>query len=130
MDDLNSQINQILNDPQSMAMLQNMAKNLGLNQNSNQIQQNNSENGPKLDLSQLASVFGQQNSNNSSPPPFDMGMIMQVQNAMQMFSAGNKNVDLLRSLRPLLSARRQKKIDDAIRLLQLFKMLPLLKNLQ
>ena len=129
MDDLNSQINQILNDPQSMAMLQNMAKSLGFNQNSNQNQMNNSENSPKLDLSQLASVFGQQNSNSSSPP-LDMGMIMQVQNAMQMFSAGNKNVDLLRSLRPLLSTRRQKKIDDAIRLLQLFKMIPLLKNLQ
>lgn len=129
MDDLNSQINQILNDPQSMAMLQNMAKSLGFNQNQNQNQMNNSENSPKLDLSQLASVFGQQNSNSSSPP-LDMGMIMQVQNAMQMFSAGNKNVDLLRSLRPLLSARRQKKIDDAIRLLQLFKMIPLLKNLQ
>ena len=81
MDDLNSQINQILNDPQSMAMLQNMAKSLGFNQNSNQNQMNNSENSPKLDLSQLASVFGQQNSNSSSPP-LDMGMIMQVQNAI------------------------------------------------
>ena len=40
---------------------------------------------------------------------------------MQMFSQSNpKCLDLLRALRPLLSQKRAKKVDDAIRIMQLY----------
>ena len=35
---------------------------------------------------------------------------------------------LLRALRPLLSHARQKKVDEAIRILQMLRLLPLLKE--
>ena len=155
MDDLTERINQILNDPQSMQMLQNMAQNLGLNQNGNPqnggqmpgqmpmaspptpVQQNPS-NGP--DLSQLMGMLtqmglggqmgmgGQNQPAAPALPPIDMNAMMQVQRAMQAFTSSNKNVDLLRSLRPLLSDKRQRKVDDAIRIMQLVQMLPMLKE--
>lgn len=55
-------------------------------------------------------------------------MIEKIQNAMQMFSQSNPNVDLLRALRPLLSQKRAKKVDDAIRIMQLIQILPMLKE--
>ena len=64
----------------------------------------------------------------TAAPPIDMNSILQIQKAMQLFSQSNHNVELLRSLRPLLSEKRQKKVDDAVRIMQLIQMLPMLKE--
>ena len=40
----------------------------------------------------------------------------------------NPNIDLLRAMRPLLSPRRARKVDDAIRIMQLIQLLPALKE--
>lgn len=48
-----------------------------------------------------------------------------------MLSAARQEDDstrLLRALRPLLGPERQKKLDEAIRLLQMMRMLPLLRK--
>ena len=42
--------------------------------------------------------------------------------------ANNKNAELLLSLKPYLSKKRQKKTDEAIKLLKLLSILPLLKD--
>lgn len=149
MEDLTSRINQILNDPQSMQLIQNMAQNLGLNPAAPPAEAQSmvpapassqapaaakaAENGG-IDINQLAGMLGQlglgqQNqSQPPAPPPIDLNTMMQIQKAMQLFTNGNKSVDLLRSLRPLLSQRRQRKVDDAIRIMQLIQMLPMLKE--
>lgn len=81
-------------------------------------------------LSALLNQFGLGQSQPQTPslPSIDMNSMLQIQKAMQLFANGNKNVDLLRSLRPLLSEQRQKKVDDAIRIMQLIQMLPMLKE--
>ncbi len=135
MDDLTERINQILSDPQSMQMIQNMAQSLGLNPPAEQPSVvPPAPNSPGLDMNQLGALLSQfglgQNTVPSAPqlPSIDMNTILQIQKAMQLFAHGNKNVDLLRSLRPLLSEKRQKKVDDAVRIMQLIQMLPMLKE--
>lgn len=143
MEDLSSRINQILNDPQSMQLIQSMAQNLGLNQNPAAEPSTVSaaplpaaapqQSPPAIDMGQLSSLLSQLGMGNPAPaqpqlPSLDLNTMMQIQRAMQLFTQNNKNVDLLRSLRPLLSQTRQKKVDDAIRIMQLIQMLPLLKE--
>ena len=55
-------------------------------------------------------------------------MVGTIQKVMQLFSQSNPKIDFLRALRPLLSEQRAKKIDDAIRVMQLVQALPLLKE--
>ena len=131
MDDISSRINQILSDPQSMQQLQTLAQSLGLSAPAETAAQPLSSSGG-IDMSQvgaLLSQFGLGQQQQAPPPPsIDMNSILQIQKAMQLFANGNKNVELLRSLRPLLSERRQKKVDDAVRIMQLIQMLPMLKE--
>lgn len=131
MDDISSRINQILSDPQSMQQLQTLAQSLGLSAPEETAAPPPSPSGG-IDMSQvgaLLSQFGLGQQQQAPPPPsIDMNSILQIQKAMQLFANGNKNVELLRSLRPLLSERRQKKVDDAVRIMQLIQMLPMLKE--
>ncbi len=131
MDDISSRINQILSDPQSMQQLQSLAQSLGLSAPAETTAPPPSPSGG-IDMSQvgaLLSQFGLGQQQQAPPPPsIDMNSILQIQKAMQLFANGNKNVELLRSLRPLLSERRQKKVDDAVRIMQLIQMLPMLKE--
>lgn len=133
MEDLSQRISQILNDPQSMQMIQSMAQSLGLNPPAPEpVPQPSPPPSNGMDVNQLAAMLGQlglgQQQAPPSPPPIDMNAMLQIQKAMSLFTQGNKNVDLLRSLRPLLSPARQKKVDDAIRIMQLIQMLPMLKE--
>ena len=131
MDDISSRINQILSDPQSMQQLQTLAQSLGLSAPAETAAPPPSPSSG-IDMSQvgtLLSQFGLGQQQQAPPSPsIDMNSILQIQKAMQLFANGNKNVELLRSLRPLLSERRQKKVDDAVRIMQLIQMLPMLKE--
>lgn len=89
----------------------------------------NPNNMPPFDLSKLMGALGQnQNQPQNQAPTFDIGAIMKIQRAMQMFTQSNPRVDFLRAIRPLLSEKRAKKVDDAIRIMQLIQVLPLLKE--
>lgn len=130
MDDISSRINQILSDPQSMQQLQTLAQSLGLSTPAETAPPPPPPSGG-LDMSQLGAMLSQFGLGQQSGPPspaIDMNSILQIQQAMQLFANGNKNVELLRSLRPLLSEKRQKKVDDAVRIMQLIQMLPMLKE--
>lgn len=138
MDDLNQQINQILSDPQSMQQIQNMAAALGLGAPNAEPQpaptpQNKPPNTP--DLSALLAGLG----GGSSPAPEPAGglgglspqLLQTVGKLAPLLSQANQEDDstrLLRALRPLLSAARQQKLDEAIKILQMMRLLPLLKS--
>lgn len=60
----------------------------------------------------------------------DFQMMMRAKSIFdKMNSATNKNTDLIMALKPHLSPENQEKADSAIRLLRLFEILPLLKDL-
>ena len=147
MDDLNTRLGQILSDPQSMAQLQSMAAALGLGQNSTTV--NNTQNPPQnqapasstggLDLNSLAALLGGLGASaQAAPPPPSpaptgglgslgtLGLLGGLLGSRQ--GAEDKNVQLLRALRPHMSPARQSRVDDAIRLIQLLGLLPALRD--
>lgn len=67
----------------------------------------------------------------SSPLGIDseaLQMITKVAPLLSGFRQEDDSTRLLHALRPMLGAERQKKLDEAIKILQLMRMLPLLKN--
>lgn len=89
-----------------------------------------------------ASILGEQN-NNDSPKQnqnndvqglgfdgVDFDMIMKAKSIFEkMNNTQNKNVDLILALKPHLSPESQSKADQAMRILKLFDVLPLLREL-
>lgn len=60
----------------------------------------------------------------------DLDMIMKAKRLFdKMNSHSSKNVDLIMALKPHLSPETQDKADQALRILKLFEVLPLLKEL-
>lgn len=145
MEDLNQQINQILSDPQSMQQLQSMAAALGLGGQSGAAQPARQQPTPpqaaqnsQPDLSGLLRSLSGPGGGNASPPPASGGLsglspelLQTVGRLAPLLSQANREDDstrLLRALRPLLSAARQQKLDEAIKILQMMRLLPLLRS--
>ena len=106
MDDLNQKLAQILNDPESMNRVREMAES---------ILADNTPAGPKND-----SAFGDIDAN-------------ELTNIMSIVSKLNQKGDdartsLLLALKPHLSERKREKVDTAIKILRLLELLPLLKE--
>ena len=79
------------------------------------------------DLQALLSAL-QGSPSGANAPAISMDTILKIQRTMQALSRSNPNIDLLRAMRPLLSPRRARKVDDAIRIMQLIQLLPALKE--
>ena len=58
----------------------------------------------------------------------DLGMLMKLQPMIAQLGKENENTALLRALRPHMTGDNVRKIDEAIRVLQLLDALPLLKS--
>ncbi|MFI3207236.1 MAG: hypothetical protein R3Y33_08295 [Clostridia bacterium] len=114
MDDISGQLNKILSDPSSMAQIQNIMSGLGLGGNDTQNTVETPEpvqttDNPLGDID-MVSMMGK-------IAPL-LGTIKQDDNSTRLLSA----------LKPMLSNSRQEKITQAIRILQLLKLMPMLKD--
>lgn len=105
----------------------------GSNQNNKQIRdnRNNSQNQGNNQKSQQSS-----NSNNSALPAnlgfdnIDFDMIMKAKKIFDtMNNTPDKNVDLILALKPHLRPETRNKADQAMKILKLFDILPLLREL-
>ncbi len=117
MDDLASKIGELLNNPGSMEQIKSLAGLLGGASAGSQPA------APVPAAPQPEQVF--------SPPPMDgemMQTIMKVAPMLSTFRQEDDSTRLLRALRPMLGPERQKKLDEAIKLIQLMRMLPLIKS--
>lgn len=141
MDDLNEMLSKLLEDPQSMEQLKTAARALGIDPDGppppgfgpEQEGPAPSARGsppPMPDLSALAALLGRQNTHRQAPPPpaIDPAALRLLQGVMLRLNQPDKNVDLLRALKPHFSAERGARVDNAIRLLQLFSLLPILRE--
>lgn len=145
MDDLNQQIQQILSDPQSMQQLQAMAASLGLGGASspavttqNAPQPQAAPTPPPQSMPDLSGLLATLGGGNTAAPPANGGLgglspdvLQTVGKLAPLLSQVNREDDstrLLRALRPLLSNARQQKLDEAIKILQMMRLFPLLKN--
>ena len=111
MDDLTDKINSLLSDPDSMEKIKN-----------------------------LASMFSA-SSGGESPDPepqgkngsddtlsFDPAMLLKIKKAFDLMNKDDPRIDLLVALKPNMSDLRRKKIDDAIHILRLLSIMPLLSE--
>ncbi len=62
------------------------------------------------------------------PGGLDLGMLAKVAGILRSLNTHDKNVELLLALKPHFGEKRRKKVDDAIRIMQLVKILPMLKE--
>lgn len=58
----------------------------------------------------------------------DMDMIFKIQKAMSMMGEKDDNADLLLALKPHLSQARQGRVDEALKILKMMHMLPMIKE--
>lgn len=119
MEDLSTKLTQLLNDPEGMKQLQSMAQGLM------------GEGG--LDLSAL---IPQEQEKPAMPDisglmggisPDQMGMMMKLMSAFNSTKEDDRT-RLLMALRPHLTDKRQQRVDQAVKLLKLASVLPLISE--
>ena len=88
-------------------------------------QPQDSQKGNGFDLSGLLSGMGGNDSEG-----FDINMLMKVQRIMAAVNQqkSNANSDFLKALKPFLKQERRQKLDNAIKIVNLTKILKVLKN--
>ncbi len=141
MDDFMGKLNEILHSPEGMQQLQQAASMLGLEMPSEE-----EKNGPdepavpdlsNIDFSALSGLLaglGETEKEETEPEPagdfpsFDLGTIRALQKAMQTVGREDKNTLLLKALKPHLHGERARRVDEAVRILQLIRLLPLLRE--
>ncbi len=147
MDDLSQQLNQILSDPKSMEQVQSVLSSLGLSGSAPSASSSQASSAPPntgggIDTSALAGILsalggGASPSQAASPSfgtseggigPEMLGMVTKLAPLLSQVNREDDSTRLLRALRPLLSSSRQKKVDEAMKILQMMRLLPLLKE--
>ena len=121
MEDLAAAVQSILNDPQSMAQLQSVMNSLGMNP-----PQAPAPATPPVQQKPAAAPLNLLNTLNNSDP-----MTAMLLRTAPLLASANREDDstrLLAALRPLLGEARQKKLDEASKILKLLHLLPLLKE--
>ena len=80
------------------------------------------------------SIFGSETAEKNEPKEndlfssFDPSMIQKIMTVMSRMNSDNSRSDFIKALKPHLSDSRQKKADEAVKILKFFDILPLLQN--
>lgn len=112
MDDLSSKLSELLNDPESMNRVRQMAESI-LGESGDEVPAPS----PTPDISSIGDMLGSG----------ELQSIISV--ITKMKSAGDDSrVQLISALRPHLSEERRKRADTAIKILKLLDVLPLIKD--
>jgi len=140
-DDLNEMLSRLMEDPQAMEQLKAAARAMGIDPDGpppsgfggaqgGSASSPQGGQSPMPDLSALAALLGAQNTRQQAPPPpaIDPAALKLLQGVMLRLNQPDKNVDLLRALKPHFSPQRGARVDNAIRLMQLVSLLPVLRE--
>lgn len=126
MDDMNEMLGSILNDPESMQQIKELAEMLKGESNSQDSDQASSSSGG-MDFSALAGLMGAMGGASSGNGP-DLSMISELGKAFSAAESQDKNSGLLLALKPHLSPDRQERVDKAVKLLKLYAVIMVLKD--
>ncbi len=137
MEDLSQQIQNILSDPQAMGQIQGLLSSLNSGSGASEAAAPEPPTaapaGPDLS-SLLGALAGSQPAGNPSTTalagltPQTLSLVSRLGPLLSQAGQEDDATRLLRALRPLLGHARQKKVDEAIRILQMLRLLPLLKE--
>ncbi len=108
MDDMTSKLSELLSDPASIERIKNMAA--GLFSNNEEVPV------PAASETKTAGL-----------PDIDLGKAMSVMSRLNSMNDDNRS-GLLLALKPHLSQKRQQRVDNAVKILKLTQMLPLLQD--
>ena len=114
MDDISEKLAELLNDPDSLNRVREMAENILGGDNKKQ-----EKSPPAADF---GSLFG-----NMDIDPMQIGKIMSVMSRLKTGQSDSR-ANLLLALKPPLSAPRQEKVDTAIKLLKIIDLVPLIQD--
>ncbi len=142
MDGLEQQLSQFLSDPNSMKQLQSMISSLGLNSQQGGWGEG-SQPAPEPaqsipDMSALAGMLGALGGGQSTsqkPPahgpegPDTLAMVAKLAPMLSQLNREDDSTRLLTALRPLLGPERRKKVDEAVKILQMMRLLPMLRDM-
>lgn len=155
MEDIMGKLSEVLNDPQSMQQLSQLASMFTNSNGDNESSPSQSESGsrqaqeqgqpqnqtPDISamLSSLLSGAGDNSAHTAAPnqsaPPApqggqmpDIGKLMQIGNMISGSAANDKNIALLMALRPLLKEENQTKIDRLVKIFRLMAAYPLIRD--
>ncbi|HCC01546.1 MAG TPA: hypothetical protein DHW78_06365 [Ruminococcaceae bacterium] len=133
MEDLSKKISDMLNDPGTMAQVQSILNSLNQSSSSPASAQENPPPPPQQPSAPASNSAGSpmdmlSGLNNSGLNAETLGLITKLAPMFASMKEEDDNTRLLHALRPLLSSPRQKKLDEAIRLMQLMRMLPMLRQ--
>ncbi len=129
MEDLTAKVQEILGSEEGMKQLQDMAKMLGLTGEEENHNAPTANSG--LDLSTLLSGLtggapaAGNNAGNLPISPADLAKLGTLFHSAQEETPG---AALLRALRPLLRENRQKRVDEALRIMRLLSLWPVLQQ--
>ena len=134
MPDLSEQLSSILQNPQAQDSIRQLMGMLGQpaqNAQSPPCAAANTPpapplNQPPLDLSALLGKLSQPPSPSPEQPAFDINTLLKIQQIFSKMNCDDKNICLIRALRPYL--KDPKKADDAINILRLLSVLPALRD--
>lgn len=136
MEDLASMITQFLGSEEGMNQLRSVSAALGLpdlGAAGPQAGQNGSVpppvNSSTPNAGGIPFFSPETSSSQAGMPSLDLNTLMLLQKAISALNQDDRNTELLRALKPHFSDERAKKVDDAIRILQLIRLLPLVKEL-
>ncbi len=116
MADMLGKMGELLSDPESLKQLQELAQML-------QAESGGAEAEPQKGASGTGA-----SSEDSTAGGFDMGMLLRVQELMSMMQNNDADTQLLLALRPHLKESRQKKVDQAVKLLKLYAVFSAVKE--
>lgn len=126
MDDMAAKINGLLQDPEAMKQIQALAGMFAAGQDSAQ-QTETAQPAAAVSVPQPVRPAAPENTMPSLSPEA-MQMVVKLMPLLSGMKQETDSTRFLRSLRPLLSEKRQKKLDDATHMMQLMQLLPLLKK--
>lgn len=116
MDDMTEKINQILSDPESMEKIKNLAgmfaNSQGSADNSGGETKHNDDSG----------------GDDTGLPPIDPATLFKIKNALDVIKKDDPRINLLVALKPVLNYKRRQKVDEAIHILRLLSLVPLLRE--
>lgn len=129
MDDMSRKINQFLSDPESMEKIRGLMGMLGVNPGGDT--GNPSEN----PAAAPASAPSPPPPGAAAPPPgaapdmpFDPAMLLNMKRAFDMMRTDDPRITLLLALKPNLSEDRRRRVDEAVQLMRLIHLIPLLRD--
>ncbi|MDO4199145.1 MAG: hypothetical protein Q4D57_00050 [Clostridia bacterium] len=119
MEDLTEKISSLLGDPEIMDKIQNLSGMFGSSENNK-----STDNEDKNETNETA----KDKSDDFGFSPDMLGTLFKIMPLISSLGKDDKYTKFLKSLKPLLSEERQKKLGDSAKILKLMRILPLIKD--